>query len=339
MDRNFLVSVVIPVYKVEKYLAETVDSVIGQSIGFEENIQIILVNDGSPDNSEEICLEYRDRFPDNIVYIKKENGGVSSARNAGIPYIRGEYVNFLDSDDNWTPEAFRLMLELFEDSSGSTDIVAARKKFFDARDGWHHLDYRFERTKTADLTEEYDFVQLDVTGALIRTAAIGGHRFCEKLKYGEDAAFVGEILLEKRTLGVCREAVHLYRKRSDDSSALQGELRSRSYFFDSPKYFHKHLFSLSKKKYGFIEKFIQYTVMYDIGWRIRKDLTGALSPNDYKRYCNMIDALLRQIDDDVIMKQRNIWKKQKIYCLMRKRGMKKTAALYRRISRTDIMYR
>ena len=75
MDRNFLVSVVIPVYKVEKYLAETVDSVIAQTIGFEDNIQIIFVNDGSPDNSEKICLEYRERYPDNILYINKPNGG------------------------------------------------------------------------------------------------------------------------------------------------------------------------------------------------------------------------------------------------------------------------
>ena len=101
MERQFIISVVIPVYNVERYLAETLDSVIGQSLGFEKNIQIILVNDGSPDNSEEICLKYQNRFPDNIVYVKKENGGVSSARNEGIEYIKGKYVNFLDSDDCW----------------------------------------------------------------------------------------------------------------------------------------------------------------------------------------------------------------------------------------------
>ena len=339
MDRNFLVSVVIPVYKVEKYLAETVDSVIAQTIGFEDNIQIIFVNDGSPDNSEKICLEYRERYPDNILYINKPNGGVSSARNEGIPYIRGKYVNFLDSDDIWDKDAFRLMTGLLESTGETADVVSARKKFFDARDGWHHLDYRFEQTKIADLTQEYEFVQLDVTGALIRSSAIGQLRFNEKLKYGEDAAFVGAILLEKCKLGVCREAIHYYRKRSDDSSALQNELRSRSYFFDSPRYFHKYLFTLSKRKYGFIERFIQYTVMYDIGWRIRKDLTGALSPKDYKRYCDLITALLRKIDDCVIMKQRHIWKKQKLYCLLQKRGMKKTAALYRRVSKTKIMFR
>ena len=84
-DRSFDFTVVIPVYKVEKYIRETIESVIAQSIGFEERTEIILVNDGSPDNSGDICLEFKERYPENIIYIEKENGGVSSARNAAIP--------------------------------------------------------------------------------------------------------------------------------------------------------------------------------------------------------------------------------------------------------------
>ena len=89
-EYKYKFSVVIPIYNVEKYLEETIESIINQSIGFEENIQIILVNDGSPDNSEEICLKYKEMYPDNILYIKKENGGVSSARNTGLKKVSGE---------------------------------------------------------------------------------------------------------------------------------------------------------------------------------------------------------------------------------------------------------
>ncbi len=88
MEYQYKFSVVIPVYNVYGYLRETLDSVIQQDIGFEENIQVILVNDGSPDRSEEICLEYQKRYPDNIVYLKQENQGVSAARNHAISYIR-----------------------------------------------------------------------------------------------------------------------------------------------------------------------------------------------------------------------------------------------------------
>ena len=82
MDYKF--SVIIPLYNVSAYLTETVDSVLAQSIGFEENIQLILVNDGSTDDTEQICLSIRDAYPDNVTYVYLENAGVSAARNAGI---------------------------------------------------------------------------------------------------------------------------------------------------------------------------------------------------------------------------------------------------------------
>ena len=67
-EYKYKISVIVPVYKVEQYLEETIESVIHQTIGF-KNIQLILVNDGSPDNSEEICLKYKNKYPDNIIYI------------------------------------------------------------------------------------------------------------------------------------------------------------------------------------------------------------------------------------------------------------------------------
>ena len=91
-DYKYKFSVVIPVYNVEKFLEETVDSVINQTIGFKKNIQIILVNDGSPDNSDEICQRYVKEYPKNIKYIKQENAGVSAARNTGIPFVEGSAI-------------------------------------------------------------------------------------------------------------------------------------------------------------------------------------------------------------------------------------------------------
>ena len=88
-------SVVIPVYNAESYFDETINSIINQTIGFKENIQVILVNDGSTDKSEEICKNYQENYPNNIVYISKKNEGVSKTRNVGMQYIKGKYVNFL----------------------------------------------------------------------------------------------------------------------------------------------------------------------------------------------------------------------------------------------------
>ncbi len=90
-----IISVIIPVYKVEKYLEECVKSVINQTY---KNLEIILVDDGSPDSCPILCDEWAKR-DSRIVVIHKENGGLSSARNAGVAIAKGEYIGFVDSDD------------------------------------------------------------------------------------------------------------------------------------------------------------------------------------------------------------------------------------------------
>ncbi len=95
MSDNPLISVVIPVYKVEKYLRECVDSVINQTY---KNLDIILVDDGSPDKCPAICDEYAEKDT-RVRVIHRKNGGLSAARNSGIDIARGEYITFIDSDD------------------------------------------------------------------------------------------------------------------------------------------------------------------------------------------------------------------------------------------------
>lgn len=94
------VSVIIPIYNVEKYLRQCIDSVIAQDF---HDIEIILVDDGSPDSCPQICDEYAEKY-DYIKVIHKENGGLSSARNAGIQAANGKYIIFMDSDDWWNPD-------------------------------------------------------------------------------------------------------------------------------------------------------------------------------------------------------------------------------------------
>ena len=90
-----LVSIIVPVYNVEQWLPRCVDSLIAQTY---KNLEIILVDDGSADNSGKICDEYAEK-DDRIVVIHKDNGGLSSARNAGLEVAKGNYISFVDSDD------------------------------------------------------------------------------------------------------------------------------------------------------------------------------------------------------------------------------------------------
>ena len=90
------ISVIVPVYNTEKYIKKCLDSIINQTYS---NIEIIIINDGSTDNSELIINEYLKEYPDKIKYYKKENGGLSDARNYGVTKATGDYICFVDSDD------------------------------------------------------------------------------------------------------------------------------------------------------------------------------------------------------------------------------------------------
>ena len=90
------ISVIVPIYNVEEYLEKCLDSLVNQTL---KDIEIILINDGSPDNSEAIVKKYLKKYKEKIIYHKKENEGQGIARNYGIKLAKGEFISFVDSDD------------------------------------------------------------------------------------------------------------------------------------------------------------------------------------------------------------------------------------------------
>ena len=321
MDYKYKFSVVIPVYNVEGYLAETLDSVIGQSIGFENNIQIILVNDGSPDDSEKICLEYAKKYPDNILYLKQENKGVSAARNYGMQYVEGKYVNFLDSDDKWTSGSFQSVYDFFEKRRDKIDLVACPQKFFEARDDYHWLFFKYEQgSRIIDVLEKYNYVQMHVTASFVKAEVLKTHRFDEKLKFAEDSKFVNSIILDKLKYGVVADALHLYRKRVNASSAIQNKGTSKEWYLDTPEHYYLELIQESLDKYGTVLLYIQYLILYDFQWRLRDDLNGILTEEEQEWYKEWLRKMLQYMDDDLICHLDKMYVEYKLYALSLKYG-------------------
>ncbi|MEE0968639.1 MAG: glycosyltransferase family 2 protein [Clostridia bacterium] len=108
INNNAFIHIIMPVYNVEPYLRDAIDSVLAQTY---KNFELILVDDGSPDNCGKICDEYADKYS-NIRVIHKENGGLSSARNVGIDAVSGGYISFLDSDDTIAPDTLKNAVEV-----------------------------------------------------------------------------------------------------------------------------------------------------------------------------------------------------------------------------------
>ena len=132
---NPKVSVIVPCYNQAQFLAETLDSVLAQT---HENWECIIVNDGSTDNTETVAMDYCDRDK-RFVYHKKENGGLSSARNAGLDIAQGDYVQFLDSDDILLPNKFEYQIRMME--TNKSDVCVCHHSMFttDINQTWENF--------------------------------------------------------------------------------------------------------------------------------------------------------------------------------------------------------
>lgn len=120
------ISVVIPAYNASSTIVTAIQSVQNQQLVDNINLEIIIINDGSLDNTEEIVKDYISDGSDNIILISKNNGGVSKARNIGIKEASGEWIAFLDSDDEWLPNKLQRQIDIIKCTTGVNFIGCAR---------------------------------------------------------------------------------------------------------------------------------------------------------------------------------------------------------------------
>ena len=306
LDQNKIFSVVMASYNCGKYLDETIQSLIGQSFSFGSNIQLIIVDDGSTDNSKEICLKYQNQYPDNITYIHQENQGQGAARNFGLKYATGKYINFLDADDKFSGNTFYKVYEFFEKYYNEIDFVATRMFFFDKYEGQHPLNYKFEEEKIINLEENWDFPQLSASSAFFKRELFENYKFPESLVNSEDTLMLNKMLLENPKYGVVTEAIYWYRKRSDESSTIDSSSSKKEFYINRLNNYFKELINLSFEKYGKIVKFIQYLIVYDIQWIFRaENIKEILTDDEIKEVYLSIQDILSHLDDDIILSLRN----------------------------------
>ena len=218
MENQALISVIIPVYNVEDYLRECVDSVLNQTY---ENFEIILVNDGSTDSSGEICDEYLEK-DDRVVVIHKKNEGPSKTRNAGLENANGKYIYFLDSDDYIENNTLELLFNTAE--SNQADLV-----FFDAHsfsDDGAEIKQGYVVKGTYDSKSGYEILtelhnnkdyHCSVVLLFINRAFLNNNniRFLESAYSSEDMLFTYKVFCLSAKTAQCKNTLYHRRYRSD----------------------------------------------------------------------------------------------------------------------------
>lgn len=208
------VSVIVPVYKAEKYLHRCVDSILAQTF---TDFEVLLIDDGSPDRSGEICDEYAKK-DSRVRVFHKENGGVSSARNVGLKEAKGEWITFSDSDDEMLPDALSIYMQIARKES---DIDVIKCGYIKHKEPEHsQIIYRCEeefissdKSIVVQVLNNSSSYHGFLWNECIKKSCIDGLVFDEAITWNEDNLFSYQCFLIARKIAISPQLVYLYKIR------------------------------------------------------------------------------------------------------------------------------
>lgn len=304
---KFIISVIIPVYNTEKYLEETIQSIINQTLDFEQNIQLILVDDYSNDGSGEICKKYKFLYPENVEYICfAENRGVSAARNAGMKLAVGKYINFLDSDDLWSLNAYKRAVSFLEENEKEIDLVSADIESFDAYYEQHVLNQNRSSDVIVDLNKQYTCIRSNGPTCIIKREIANQYSFNEQQTCWEDTVFANQIILRRQRYGMLSSDVkYYYCRRREKSSASQSYGRNKAYYLQELSMLFEGIYQESLKQCGCFSPMAQYLIAYALGCRFM-DSAQVLIDSEKREYETIFLDILKQIEDKYLLKLCNV---------------------------------
>lgn len=277
-----LFTVISPVYNVAPYLSEYFESLEAQTLGL-DRLDVILVDDGSKDDSLALCEEFAAKHPGHVRVLHKENGGQASARNLGLELARGPWIVFPDPDDVLSDNFFEAIHNYMSlPESSNTALFAGHIILWDEktnkRADKHATSFRFATgNSTTDLEGKPNFVHGNAVMSFFKRDVIAsaGLRFEEKLRTRfEDGSFISQYLLNagEPILGLVADALYFYRRRAEGNSTNQTAGTDARTYTDVPEYGYLAVLELARKKNGRVPRWLQWLIVYDVLWLFKSDV-------------------------------------------------------------------
>lgn len=253
-----LISIIIPVYNVEKYLERCVKSVIDQTY---KNLEIILIDDGSTDNSGKLCDELA-KLDDRIVVIHKPNGGIADVRNRGLKEAHGEYIGFVDSDDYIDINMFETLYNLSENNNADISIVSFYEyyngKLIGVRDS-ENLEIMSKVEAIKELLIDTK-IQSYTWNKLFKRELFDGIEFPLNKNF-EDIAILLLIFEKAEKIALLEKPLYYYLRRDD---SIIGKRSSKTYIDHLEVIYDKYMYL--KDKYPEIEIYNAYNYVISLLW-------------------------------------------------------------------------
>lgn len=264
-----LISVIIPVYNVEKYIRECIESLLQQTIDgndFVESIEVIFVDDGTPDNSCEIIKEYQKKYS-NILLMSQENAGQSVARNNALNNASGEYIFFLDSDDLLPPDALSPLYKLAKETG--SDVIISHSKAFNSRRSWYiedHAEVASAALRKVKFFHHSILVKTPAPWAKLYKRDLllrNNIQFPVGIKLAEDWIFVMKAMHKANHISSTPHISYLYRGRDDEDNPSCTQIVNEKVFYDLTKVYELTLqFGLPERQTYLAKLFIIRGILY-----------------------------------------------------------------------------
>ncbi|HEF1547061.1 TPA: CDP-glycerol glycerophosphotransferase family protein [Campylobacter jejuni] len=311
--------IVSAVYNVEKYLDDFFKSIINQKLDFKSNIHLICVNDGSTDNSANIIKKYQKKYPKNIIYLYKENGGQASARNLGLKYLKENdlnilWVTFTDPDDFLDRDYFYEVDSFLKKQNNiamvATNIIFYREKRKILYKDTHALNFKFKRQKSVyDNIKLNENIQLSVASCFLRCDYLKDTFFDENLTLNfEDGKFINIYLFKNLNLKsvFLKNARYFYRKRFDKSFSLNKKNENKIYYLEILEKRYLELLNCVAQQ-DKIPTFIQNVILYEIFWQTQElvnhpEKLSFMDQVKIHKYLDLLDKIFYFINIQSIMK-------------------------------------
>jgi len=210
--KEIMLSIIVPVYNVEEYLEKCLSSIFASTFN---DYELVIINDGTKDNSEDIINRYIKRYKEKITYISKENTGLSDTRNIGMSMAKGKYIAFVDSDDYIEPNMYEFMINKAEERD--FDIVAADVKLiYENSDKMQIVSSHYEK----DLFDKEEIKKSMLTqypvvwNKIYKRSLLEGITFSKGVWY-EDMEFVLKLYPRIKSIGVVKEPLYNYLQRTN----------------------------------------------------------------------------------------------------------------------------
>ncbi len=304
---NYKISVIIPVYNVEKYIRDCLDSIVNQTIGI-ENIEVIVVNDCTPDNSMEIVGEYAEKYPSIKIVEHEFNQGLGSARNTGLKHVTADYISFIDSDDFISENTYEICLEKFK--KHHCDFVIYEYDYYG------ESGKKYPRNPSGKLFDNDKLIE-DITKTpeiIFATSAcnkIYPKNFIPLLNFPstlfEDMIVSTNVTFNAKKIYITNNCRYYYRKReSENNSITDNYLEKIESYYD--------WFLIHYKLYTILEKYPDYKPLID--WMNARDtrfflrslmLKDDFSHKERKEMFYIVKEYLKDISEDVLIEFSQDW--------------------------------